>query len=173
MRYVRCQLAASTGTAKPVLCTCTFGWLIVGLPASPKLSCLVRSRLACHTEPQSPRPLAVRSRLVVPPERPPASRPGSTAAPECTLQSPSGPAEKPVASSPAWPQIRIQRATVTVVPCAQKIHRQRRHQRPREDVRRNHGEDHRFRQRNKQIPRDTGKKEHGQKYYANTDRKST
>ena len=48
----------------------------------------------------------------------------------------------------------------------QQIHHQRRHQRPRKQVRRQHGEYHRFRQGDEQIASHTGKKEHGHEHNA-------
>ena len=53
----------------------------------------------------------------------------------------------------------------------QQVHRQRRHQRTRKNVRRQHGEHHRLRQRHKQVPRHAAQEEHRQKHDADTKRR--
>ncbi len=48
----------------------------------------------------------------------------------------------------------------------EQVHGERRHQRPRQDVRRQHGEDHRLSQRNEEVSCHAAQEKHGQKHNA-------
>ena len=55
----------------------------------------------------------------------------------------------------------------------QQIFRQRRHQRAREDVGRQHGEHHRLGQRDEQKPRHAAQEKHREKHDADAERRDT
>ena len=54
----------------------------------------------------------------------------------------------------------------------QQIHRQRRHQRARKQIGREHREHHRFRQRDEQVARDAGQEKHRQEHDADAQRRN-
>src|ERR1700733_15292093 len=62
----------------------------------------------------------------------------------------------------------VPRLRTTVLLLLQQIHRQRRHQRSRQDIGRQHGKDYGLSERNKEVPGNAAEKEHGKKYDADT-----